>query len=281
MLLYLIAALSKYNNMENYKEYFDTNKVLWDKRTEAHITSDFYDMPAFVKGRNSLNKFELDLLGELKGKKILHLQCHFGQDSISLAKMGAEVTALDFSEESIAQARAIADKMGTSVNFVCCNVLEMDQYIEEKFDIVFASYGICGWLPELSKWGALIAERLAPKGRFILVDFHPVIWMFDDNFEKISYSYFNQGAIEELDENTYTDSSIAINKKSYWWNHSFSDIISALLNADLQLMQLKEFDHSPYECFKNMVKTEEGFQIRNMEGKMPLVYAMEYHKPRG
>ncbi|NAW50711.1 methyltransferase domain-containing protein [Elizabethkingia argentiflava] len=255
---------------------FKSNKALWDKRTDIHVDSDFYDMESFKKGRNALKSFELEILGDVNAKTILHLQCHFGQDTLSLARMGANVTGLDFSENAIEKARLISKEMHIQASFVCCNVLEMDQYITDKFDLVFASYGICGWLPDLEQWGKLIADRIVEGGRFVIVDFHPVLWMFDDDFK---YSYFNKELIAEEPEHTYTDKTSKVMLKSFSWNHSISEIISALIKAGLTLKRFNEYDYSPYECFNNLVEFEEGkYQVKGMEGKLPMVYALEFIK---
>ena len=263
---------------ETEKHYFDANKTLWNERTDLHVESEFYDMKGFESGKSSLNKIELDILGNIKGEKILHLQCHFGQDTLSLTRMGARVTGLDFSDKAIHKARQISEKLDIKADFVCCNVLEMDQHITEQFDVVFASYGICGWLPQLDKWATLTAQRLKPGGRFILVDFHPFVWMFNNNFEKIQYSYFNKEVIIEEEEGTYADRGAAIKEKSYGWNHSLSEITSVLLKAGLSLTLFNEYDYSPYPCFNNIVKSDEGYQLKGMEGKMPMVYGIEVTK---
>lgn len=265
--------------MEKVNDMFESNKVLWDKRTDIHVDSEFYDMDSFKKGRNSLNSFELDILGNVNGKSILHLQCHFGQDTLSLARMGARVTGLDFSENAIEKAELISKELDIKASFVCCNVLEMDQHVKDTFDLVFASYGICGWLPDLEQWGKLIADRITGGGRFVIVDFHPVLWMFDDDFEYVKYPYFNKELIAEELENTYTDNTSKVMLKSFSWNHSMSEIITALVNAGLTLKQFKEYDYSPYKCFNNLVEFEEGkYHIKTMEGKLPMVYGLEFIK---
>ncbi len=262
--------------MNTQQSYFEANKQLWNQKTPVHIGSEFYDMASFEKGQHSLNSIELELLGDISGKQLLHLQCHFGQDSISMARMGAKVTGLDFSEEAIKAAKEIAEKLDISVDFICCNVLEMDQWVNTKFDIVFASYGICGWFPDLAPWAQLIADKIVSGGRFILVDFHPVIWMFDNDFNKVIYSYFNRETIKEEVNQTYTDGKLSQTMTSYSWNHSLSDIMTALRAAGLSLHQFQEVDYSPYPCFNKVVPSEKGYHIRGYEEKLPMVYAMEW-----
>ena len=163
-------------------EYLNTNKQLWNNKVSHHIESDFYKMDYFLAGNTSLNTIELDLLGNIEGKSVLHLQCHFGQDSISLAKLGAKVTAIDFSEIAIEKAKEIATQTNTNVNFISCNIYDLPNLIDKKFDIVFTSYGTICWLPDIMKWAGLVSHFLKPNGQFVFVDFHPVIWMYDNDF---------------------------------------------------------------------------------------------------
>ncbi|RYZ82231.1 MAG: class I SAM-dependent methyltransferase, partial [Proteobacteria bacterium] len=135
--------------MQTDQNYISLNKTLWNERTKHHLTSDFYDVDGFLNGNNPLNKIELELLGDLSGKSLLHLQCHFGQDTLSLARMGAHVTGVDLSDESIATARDFASKLSIEANFICCDLYELPQHLDGNFDVVFSSYGTIGWLPDL------------------------------------------------------------------------------------------------------------------------------------
>ena len=191
--------------MPTPNNYIEINRQSWNSRIETHIKSEFYDLDSFLKGRSSLNDIELNLLGDIKGKNVLHLQCHFGQDTISLSRLGAEVTGVDFSDKAIESARQIAKETGSNAKFICCDIYDLPNHLDEKFDIVFTSYGTIGWLPDLDKWAKVIANFLKPNGQFVFVEFHPVVWMFDDDFEKIAYSYFNTGAIVETENGTYAD----------------------------------------------------------------------------
>ncbi|MEH0154831.1 class I SAM-dependent methyltransferase [Limibacter armeniacum] len=263
--------------MDN-KEYFEINKKNWNERVQAHMDSDFYDMKAFEAGATSLKEIELDILGDISGKRVLHLQCHFGQDALSLARMGADVTGIDLSDKAIEKAREIASKLNVEAEFVCCNVLEIDQHLTGEYDIIFTTYGVVGWLPELTKWAKLIHQFLKPQGRFLLVEFHPVVWMHDDDFKQIAYSYFNKEAIIETSEGSYADKDTSHNYESVGWNHDLSEVFTALLQAGLQIKLFKEYDFSPYNCFNNTVPAEKGFQIKGLEGKLPMVYAVEATK---
>lgn len=264
--------------MDKTKQYFEANRQLWNHKATLHPDSDFYDQASFEQGRNSLNAIELELLGSVEQTSTLHIQCHFGQDSLSLVRMGAQVTGVDFSAQAIATAQELSQRLTLPAQFVCCNVLDMDQHIEEQFELVFASYGICGWFPDVGAWAQQAAQRVAVGGRLILVDFHPALWMFDHEFTFLQHSYFNKELIEEVETTTYTGQA---QKKlsSYGWNHSLASITTAFLEQGLTLRQFKEYDYSPYPCFSKVVaRPEGGYYIQGLEGKLPMIYGLEFIK---
>ena len=261
------------------EDYVKLNRETWNNKTPFHINSDFYDVESFLTGKNSLQKSELAILGSIENKKILHLQCHFGQDSISLNRMGANVTGVDLSDKAIDFARELTIKANADAQFICCNLYDLPSLLNEKFDIVFTSYGTIGWLPDLDKWAAVIEQFLMPGGRFVMVDFHPVVWMFDDKFKEVAYNYFNTGEIIESFTGTYADREAAITNTSVNWNHSLSEIIQALLKNNLQLTHFDEINYSPYNCFLETEKLAENkFVIKHLKEKIPMLYAIEAYK---
>ncbi|NND63817.1 MAG: class I SAM-dependent methyltransferase [Flavobacteriaceae bacterium] len=251
----------------DYNKAFETNRETWNKKVAVHTKSDFYNLEAFKKGATSLNSYELKALGDVKGKKLLHLQCHFGQDTLSWSRMGAQCTGVDISDEGIKMAASLNEELGLDAQFVCCNVLDTSQHISEKFDIVFSSYGTIGWLPDLKPWGQMIAERLKPGGMFYLVEFHPIAWMFDYLVDppELNYGYQQKAAIYEEYEGTYAeDNSQKIISKEYGWNHGLGEVINALTEAGLSIEYLNEHDASPYDVFPNLVKNAKGlFELPN------------------
>ncbi len=261
--------------MSKKVDYIKINRDSWNQRTEYHVKSDFYNLEGFLKGKTSLKKIELDLLGDIKGKKILHLQCHFGQDSLSLARMEAKVTGVDLSDEAIKKARELNDELGLDATFICCDLFDLPNHLEEKFDCVFTSYGVLGWLPNLDKWGKIISHYLKPQGKVILVEFHPVVWMFDDDFTQIKYSYFKEKPIIEQQEGTYASKKANIQLKFVCWNHSLEEVFSGLLQNNIQIQQFKEFDYSPYDCFNKTTQLEKDrYQIEGLQTKLPMTYAI-------
>ncbi len=266
--------------MNNTEHYIDINSQLWDKKTPFHTASAFYDNESFINGKNSLKVIETDLLGDINNKTILHLQCHFGQDTLSMARMGGIVTGVDFSVAAIAEARKLNETLSLNATFVCADVYELPTELHHKHDIVFSSYGTIVWLPDIPKWANAVARCLKPGGRFIFVETHPLALMFDDDFTGIKYSYFDTGVIVETEAGTYADRTADINMKSMTWNHSLADVLQALINAGLSISKFQEYNYSEQNCFGNMIEVAPGkYQVIGMENLIPLVYAIEAHKP--
>ena len=258
--------------MKNYQSH---NRDAWNKRVAAHLESEFYDLEGWKAGKTSLNEIELELLGDVSEKSILHLQCHFGQDTLSLARMGANVVGVDLSDASIAAARNLNNELGLNAEFVESDVLELIGKIGRQFDMVFTSYGTIGWLPDLDKWAKVIAHHLKPGGKLIFAEFHPVVWMFDDAFEKIEYRYFKDEPIIETNSDTYTDNAELEKKTEVSWNHGLAEVFKALENNSLILKSFDEFDYSPYNCFADMKQLAERKLIIEKHGnKLPLVYSL-------
>lgn len=261
--------------MQSEDHYIHINRQSWNDRIESHLKSKFYDLDGFIKGKNSLNEIELNLLGNVNHKSVLHLQCHFGQDTISLSRLGADATGVDLSDLAIKSAEKIAKQTNSNTRFICCNIYDLPDHLYEKFDIVFSSYGTIGWLPDLDKWAEIIARFLKPNGRFVFVEFHPVVWMFDDDFEKVSYKYSGSDAIIETSNGTYADRSADIKLKSVTWNHGLSDVINSLIRNGLEIKSFDEFDYSFYNCFNKTIEYEPGkYRIAHLGDKIPMMYSL-------
>jgi SAM-dependent methyltransferase len=263
------------------ENFIALNRDSWNSRVDSHTQSEFYDLPAFKQGAEPLNQIELDLLGNVNNTSILHLQCHFGMDTLALARRGAMVTGVDFSEKAIDQARDLATELELEAKFICCDVYDTLSHISEPFDTVFTSYGTIGWLPDLQKWARVVAGSLKPGGKFIFVDFHPVLWMYDDHFREVTYSYFNREPIVEVSEGTYADKTAAISSTTVGWNHSLHEVFAALQGESLVIQNFQEYDYSPYACFNELEKIgDRNFQISHLKGKLPMVYSLVAEKPK-
>lgn len=261
------------------QNYLDINRELWNAKVETHLKSDFYFVNEFLNGRTSLNSIELDLLGDVSGKKILHLQCHFGQDSISLSRMGAQVTGIDLSDKAIAAAKDLTEKCGTDTQFLVSDVYDLPNVLHDQFDIVYTTYGTIGWLPDLQKWSEVITHFLKPGGKFIFVEFHPVVWMFDDDFTFVKYSYFNDEQIIETNQGTYADPTADLSAEEVSWNHPIAEVLTSLIDENLELKSFQEYNWSPYPCFRHIVEIEKGkYQISQFGNKIPLVFSITAEK---
>jgi SAM-dependent methyltransferase len=265
--------------MEN-KEFLESNRDSWNKRTPVHIESQFYSQEDWLKGKNSLNSIELELLGDLKGKSVLHLQCHFGQDSISMARMGAEVVGVDLSPVAVAKATEFSSELKADATFICANVLQFNHPENRQFDLVFASYGTIVWLPDLSQWAEVIYKHLKPGGRFVFAEFHPLTYALSPNFAEWKYTYFNVGPAIEKELGTYADPSAPIESTTYTWNHSMSEILNSLIKVGFRIQLLNEYDYSPYNCFEDLKEEEPGkWRNKNLGSKLPMVFALDCEKP--
>lgn len=263
------------------ESYLDINKALWNARTKVHTSSSFYDLNGFLKGNSSLIGPEVDLLTDIRGKDLLHLQCHFGLDTLSLARLGAQVTGLDFSEEAISFAQEVAKKAAINARFVCSDVYSAPEVLNRTFDVIYTSYGVIGWLPDMNKWANTIAQLLKPGGKLVLAEFHPVIWMLDDQMESIAYPYFNKGQIVSEISSTYTTdqdgnrSALDQSYKEISWNHSLGEVIASLLKEGMTIEHFEEFDYSPYPCFVNMQEDKPHcFRFLEKHGYLPIMYTI-------
>jgi len=263
------------------EQYIKANEKLWDEWAAFHPGTSFYDMEAFLKGKNSLMPVELNALGEVNGKSLLHLQCHFGQDSLSWARMGAKVTGVDFSQAAIKLARELNHKLGLDARFLRSNVLKLKGKIEERFDIVFTSYGVLTWLNDLQRWAEVVAHHLKPGGTFYIVEFHPGMMIFDFDNGKYTYPYFfEEKPIVETAIGSYADPDEGKARKEHTWQHSLAEIMQPLIDQGLTLINFKEYNWSPYDCFPSMERIGQNkYQVKALRGA-PHLFSLKFEKPK-
>ncbi|MBD3583030.1 class I SAM-dependent methyltransferase [Flavobacterium selenitireducens] len=261
-------------------DYLDLNRKTWNDKVAVHVNSEFYGQQDFLNGKNSLQAIEIELLGDVADKRILHLQCHFGQDTISLARMGATTVGVDFSDKAIEVAGDLAKTLKADATFICSDIYDLPNRMYQEFDIVFTSYGTIGWLPDLEQWAKVISHFLKPGGKFVFVEFHPVIWMFDDDFTKVTYDYFKSDPIIEDTTGTYAQTDSDIQNRTVSWNHGVSEVVKSLIDNGLTIQKFDEYDYSPYNCFRHTEEFEPGkFRIARFGNKIPMVYAIVAAKP--
>jgi len=235
-------------------KYLKQNQAHWDEVVPVHEKSQGYDVAGFKAGRCTLKTLELEEVGEVKGKSLLHLQCHFGMDTMSWARLGAKVTGADFSGEAIKLAKKLSRETGIKAEFIETDIYKLPEILNKKFDIVFTSYGILCWLPDLTKWAQIISHFLKPGGFFYIAEFHPFASVFNNaaGAEKLEVTvpYFhNPEPIRWEPEADYADASFVSKQVEYEWMHPIGDIVSVLINGGLKIEFLHEF---PYSCNKGM-----------------------------
>lgn len=261
----------------NVTNFLENNRKLWDGWTKINIKSEFYNVNGFKSGQSSLKPIELHELGDVNGKSLLHLQCHFGLDTLSWAREGAMVTGVDFSNESIAFARELSTELKIPAEFICSDIYNLPQVLDKQFDIVFTSYGVICWLSNLDKWAELIARYLKPNGTFYIIEFHPFTNMFDEKWENLTDSYFYHNQPIQLEQkNSYADNLIEFEHISYEWPHTLSEVINALRNAGLIIDFFHEFPYSVYNCFPSLEENgKDEYIIKNQKNAIPLMYSIK------
>jgi SAM-dependent methyltransferase len=260
--------------MERYQR---ANHALWDHRAEPHFESEFYGVEAFRQGACSLTHIEVEALGDVRGKSMLHLQCHFGQDSLSWVRLGAQVTGVDFSERAIGLARRLSGETRLPAEFLCSDLYELPRRIDRQFDIVFTSYGVLKWLPDLPRWGQIAARYVKPGGTFFLVEFHPFLYVFDyDRAERVEHSYFYDPKPITYDEvGSYARPDLSSVKEAHAWSHGVGSVAQALIDGGLRLETIREYPYSAIDCFPFVVpEGPQRFVHRTLPGKFPLSYSI-------
>jgi SAM-dependent methyltransferase len=267
-------------------DYQAVNRASWDERAPAHAASPDYDVEQFVQDPGFLSRvvrFDLPLLGDIAGLRGVHLQCHIGTDTISLARLGASMTGLDFSAVALAQARDLAARTGADATFV-----EADTYAAPDvlgrgaFDLVFTGIGALCWLPSVSRWGQVVADLLRPGGRLFIREGHPMLWSIDerkDDLLVVGLPYFERPEPDVWDEGgTYVETDTVFQHNvSYSWNHGLGEIITALLDRGLEVTGLTEHDSVPWEALPGKMERLGGgeWRLADRPWRLPHSYTLQ------
>ncbi len=265
-------------------EYLQANQKLWNEWTAEHENSPFYDVEGFKAGRERLKSIELEEVGDVHGKSMLHLQCHFGLDTLAWARHGATVTGVDLSDELIALAQSLSEEMQIPATFVCSDILTLPENLQGQFDIVFTSYGVLHWLRDLERWAQVIDHFLKPGGFFYIVEDHPFMRVFSSDPElgvKPDNPYFfTEEPYQAETEGTYATNFQGKKRTYYMWDHSLGEVINSLIDAGLQIEYLHEFQFALRAKFPNMVRGEDGYWRFPPEFSMiPLLFSLKAGKP--
>ena len=262
-------------------EYLKSNQSLWDQKAKAHLHTEFYDLAGFKAGNTSLYPIELDeIAGEVSGKDLLHLQCHFGMDTLSLARLGARCTGVDFSGEAIRQAQALNEELGLGCRFIQSDIYDLQKNLSGQFDIVYTTYGVLAWLPDLTRWAEIIAHFLRPGGVFFIAEIHPFSYAFDDKVDEAvlvaGYPYFNQPEpLAFTPEGTYADLDAKIDHPiQYEWAHSMGEILNALIQAGLRIEYLHEFDYTVFQHFSFLEQRGRLYHLPEGMPSLPLLFSL-------
>lgn len=269
--------------------YRAANRQTWNAWTPYHVRSGSYDLAGFKNGqrrdRVGLDALEIAAVGDVAGQSPLHLQCHFGLDTLSWARRGAQVTGVDFAEDAIQMARTLAADVGLDATFVHSDVYELPMRLDGKFDIVFTSHGVLCWLPDLEEWAKVIAHFLRPGGRFHLIEAHPFACTFDDTRVdgelRPFYPYFHEADPLRVEgDGSYAAPDAPVHSVSYQWAHSMGEIINALIRAGLRIESLYEYPFVGWAMFPWMQRRQDGlWELPPGQQGIPLMYAIKASKP--
>ncbi len=258
----------------------DHNRAFWDERVPIHTASDFYDVEGFKAGREPLEDFELGDLGDVSGLALVHLQCHFGLDTLSWARHGARVTGLDFSAPAIEAARGLAADIGVEADFICADVYDAPAALGERsFDVVYVNVGAINWLPDIRRWAEVVSALLNPGGVLYMKEVHPFSWVFGDDELTVENDYFAHRS--DYDEpGTYTDPDArTVHNRTEEWQHPLGEVINALIAAGLTLELLGEHDHQAYRQWPFMEKDAGVYRMPAGTPRLPLMYSLRARKP--
>ncbi len=257
-------------------ERVEANRAHWNELATIHQRpSTYYDMDAFRAGGLSLRPLERDEVGDVTGKSLLHLQCHFGLDTLSWARLGARCTGVDISDVAIEHARQLAQQSSLDARFMCADIDTAESF-GETFDIVFTSFGTTVWLPDLDRWATLIARSLAPRGFFYIVDSHPAAHMVDGKLQVVNPYFRSEAEACEPGYGDYAVPDAHVKTSSFEWTHTLGEIVTALASAGLRIEYLHEHPFADWQFIKSMQRSDDGY-YRFADGApaLPLMYSIK------
>jgi SAM-dependent methyltransferase len=266
-------------------EHLQSNVAFWNELTDVHEASKYYDLASFMNGRQTLHNIELQELGDVRGKSLLHLQCHFGMDSLSWSKLGAQVTGVDFSDKSISLATRLSSELNLDTKFVVSDIYNLPNALQGKFDIVFTSYGVLCWLQNLGEWAKVISHFLKAGGTFLIVEEHPLAYILDEKCKpdnlRIGYPYFDKTTLELHDRHSYADQTAQIVQPvHYEWTHTVEEILDAVISAGLVVRSFREYPFCMYQKFEWLSKGADDFWHPTADSAVavPLLFSLNATK---
>ncbi|MEX1038251.1 MAG: class I SAM-dependent methyltransferase [Acidimicrobiia bacterium] len=263
-------------------EHRATNRDNWDSRVDIHYGSETYGVERFVSDPDHLSDvvaFDRTKLGDVSGKSLLHLQCHIGTDTISWARLGAEVTGIDFSEKAVRAAQRLSESSATPARFLVSELYDTPEVLSETFDVVYTGVGAICWLPDVRGWASVVGTMLKPGGTFYMREGHPLMWSldWDDPEKKLSliYSYFEGEPNTFEEETTYAGAGVVDSPKTFDWNHGLGETLTALIDAGLRLDHIEEYDFCEWQAMEEMVLDEERhWRLPPSRPRIPLMWSV-------
>jgi SAM-dependent methyltransferase len=266
-------------------DYLAVNRASWDERAAAHAASPDYDVARFAEDPQFLSgvvRFDLPRLGDIRGRDAVHLQCHIGTDTVSLARLGARITGLDFSAASLAQARRIAELAGTPVTFVESDLYGAVQALgAARFDLVYTGIGALGWLPDIRRWAGVVATLLRPGGRLFIREGHPVLFALDEKRDGLvlDHPYFEEPEpLVWTEGGTYVETDATFrHNTTHEWNHGLGEILTAVLDAGLAVTGFEEHRSVPWDAIPGRLARGDDGEWRLIERpeRLPMSYTLQ------
>lgn len=264
-------------------QYREANRKNWDSRVEIHYGSDVYGLDRFVDDPTFVGEvvsFDAHKMPDVAGKRLIHLQCHIGTDTLGLARLGAVVTGVDFSAKSIEAARRFSTECGTPGRFVVSELYDAPTDIPETFDVVYTGVGAICWLPDIDGWARVVSSFLDEGGVFYMRECHPIVWAMDDERDDdlivIKYPYFEQPTpLEFIEDETYAGDGQLTSPVIYDWNHGLAEVVQALINAGLRIDHIEEYDSLEWEFGPINVLGEDGrFRLAEGRERLPVMWSV-------
>lgn len=269
------------------RDHMAANLRHWDEAAALHPHTAFYHfyLDRLRAGGTSLHRLEIEEVGDVEGRTMLHLQCHIGTESSSWARRGARVTAVDFSANAVAEATRLSAELGVDVRYVQANIYELAGVLDEEFDIVYTSWGVLGWLPDLQEWARVVARHLRPGGVFYIAEFHPFLWVFDETAQdlRLRYGYFDPEPIADDSPDTYADPGARLeNTRTYGWQFPLGTVVSSLIDAGLEIEFLHELPRCVAQVLPMLVRDEgddeRWFRMPAGTPDLPLAFTLRAHR---
>lgn len=263
---------------DTVRRWRQLNRALWDERVPLHVASSFYDVEGFLADgtASNLQPFEIDEVGEVRGRTLVHPQCHIGKDTLSWARRGATVTGVDFSGPAVEAARELARRAGLPAEFVEADVYDaVDAVGGRTFDVVYTGFGAITWLPDIERWAQVMARLAAPGGLFYLAEFHPLHGIFGDHALTVEHPYFDEGPLVCGEPGSYADLTAATtNNVSVEWNHPLGAVVSAVVGAGFTVEALREYDYTLYPRWPFLERHGDAYRLPAGVPSLPLMYTL-------